>query len=90
MNNQSVILLPHYSSYYNGSGLTLNSLLNETEAFFLFVIDDGTNKLDKVKHVVNDFRNQLEIIFIAYHKNQGIIKTLNKRLKYIIDLNQYK
>ena len=87
MSKQIAVLLPHYNNH-QGLRLTLNSLLNESEDFTVFIYDDGSNELDLVKEVVNTFENKLKITFFA-NANMGVTKVLNKGLKHIIGLKKY-
>jgi len=88
MDNQIAVLLPHYNNY-EGLRLTLNSLLNETEVFTLFVFDDGSDNINTVETIIKEFNNQIDIILIENESNIGITKTLNKGLKHIKSLNAY-
>ncbi|WP_242205637.1 glycosyltransferase [Aestuariivivens insulae] len=88
MNGQIAVLLPHYNNY-SGLQLTLESLLNETEGFTLFIIDDGSDALDSVKQIVKNFNNCLDVLLLVNGVNLGIVKTLNKGLEHIIGLNRY-
>ncbi|WP_298236878.1 glycosyltransferase [uncultured Algibacter sp.] len=89
MNRQIAVLLPHYNNQV-GLQLTLNSLLSESEEFTVFVFDDGSDEVDKTDEIIKNFRDQLDIRFIKNAENIGIAKTLNKGLKFIIELNQYE
>jgi hypothetical protein len=88
MNGQIAVLLPHYNNY-SGLQLTLNSLLNESEEFIVFVFDDGSDEVNKTEEIIKYYGNQLDIRFIKNAENIGIAKTLNKGLKYIIELKEY-
>lgn len=88
MDKKIAVLLPHYNNH-NGLKLTLDSLLNESQLLTLFLIDDGSDEVDSVESVVSDYNNKLDIRFIKNENNLGIVKTLNKGLKIILDLNKF-
>src|SRR5690606_36049233 len=88
MENQIAVLLPHYNNP-KGLELTLQSLLQETENFTVFIFDDGSDGIDEVEEIINAFNQQLCIVFVKNAVNVGVVKTLNKGLKYILCLKEF-
>jgi len=88
MNNQIAVLLPHYNNP-EGLRLTLNSLLKETAKFILYVFDDGSDDLEGVRFIINEFSSKIKIVLNTNSTNLGITKTLNEGLKYIRSLNKF-
>ena len=88
MNKELAVLLPYYNNLH-GLRLTLESLIGETELFTLFLFDDGSDNEEKVKEVINDFSDKFKIVYRRSAINQGITKTLNTAIKYILELNRF-
>ncbi len=88
MDDQIAVLLPHYNNL-NGLRLTLRSLLQESEEFTLFIFDDGSDDFNSIKGISKDFGSQLKIVLETTDTNKGIVKTLNRGLKYILGLNKF-
>ncbi|WP_242093021.1 glycosyltransferase [Aestuariivivens sediminicola] len=88
MTNRIAVLLPHYNNR-SGLHLTLESLLRESENFTVFIVDDGSTDVSEVIKTIEFFSNDLEIVLIENEQNLGIVKSLNKGLKHILDLKTY-
>ncbi|WP_242119746.1 glycosyltransferase [Aestuariivivens sediminicola] len=88
MTNRIAVLLPHYNNR-SGLHLTLESLLRESENFTVFIVDDGSTDVSEVKKTIDFFSHDLEIVLIENEQNLGIVKSLNKGLKHILDLKTY-
>src|SRR5690606_12574589 len=88
MENQIAVLLPHYNNP-RGLKLTLQSLLQETENFTVFIFDDGSDGIDEIDEIIKAFNHQLCIVFVKNAVNVGVVKTLNKGLKYILCLKEF-
>ena len=88
MSNKLAVLLPYHNNL-SGLTLTLESLLQESEIFTLFIFDDGSDDNDKVKEIIEKFSKKIEIIYNRSEQNLGITKTLNNALNQIKSLKEY-
>lgn len=88
MNKELAVLLPYYNNL-PGLRLTLESLIGESKLFTLFFFDDGSDNEEKVKEVIDDFSDKFKIVYKRSANNQGITKTLNTAIKYILELNRF-
>ena len=81
MNEFISVIVPVYKNIYFLQD-ALKSLRYQTyQNFEVIVINDGSKNVNKLKNIINFFKNHLNIKLITYKNNMGVSFALNKGIK---------
>ena len=85
MNEFISVIVPVYKNIYFLHD-ALKSLRFQTyQNFEVIVINDGSKNLNKLKNIINFFKNYLDIKLITYKNNMGVSFVLTKELKLLTE-----